>query len=180
MKISVRILIMLLLILSTGLSFLCTAKKKATPDLYHPNLQRFKEHEINQVIITAWENFSRQKYEAAALDFERLIKKDYVDYDILYGAGISFYMTNKIGKSIEYLDRAIKERPDHYEALFLRAKIHLRRKKRVQALWDLKEILLIDYDKTLVCGFYFHENDISTREKLETRKKEASKLIKSE
>jgi tetratricopeptide (TPR) repeat protein len=166
-----------IVILVSVLSFSCKTQDVAKSILDHPNLRRFGEHQINQIIIDAWGNFYIKKYEAAALDFERLIKKDYIDDDILFGAGISYYNHYEIIKAKFYIDEAIKHNPNHFEALYLRSFIYNRINNKKAGIIDLRQLLSIDYKKGLICGYYFNENDIADEHKLKIRKEQAERIL---
>ena len=166
----------LLLMLVSAVVLSCKQENVRKPGLDHPNLRRFKSHQINQIIIDAWEHVHLGRFESAALDFERLVKKNYVDDDILFGAGYTFFQLNNIIKARGYADEALRLNPDNFEALFLRAQIHLRQRNPKAAAGDIKILLALNITKPLVCGYYFTENDLATPEKLDRRKEETRKL----
>ena len=145
--------------------------------LDHPNLRRFSDHQINQIIITAWENVKAGNYESAALDFERLIKKEYIDDDILYGAGIAWFRYSNPKKALHYTTGAIEKNPLHFEALFLRAQIFDGMNRRDYAVKDLRKIVSMSFTSNLVCGLYFDDNDIANRSRFEERKTRAEKTL---
>lgn len=150
--------------------FATCATPPARPKLDHPNLRRFSEHQINQIIITAWEHFSNKNYESAVLDFERLIKKEYSDDDILFGAAISnFYCANK-KKALDFSSAALAKNPLHFEALYLRATIYNALGKPDAALQDFKTLASMEFKKELVCGYYFYENDIAGKKAFDEKK----------
>lgn len=143
----------------------------------HPNLCRYGDPRINSIIIGAWHSVQKKDFESASLDFERLLNKKYVDYDILFGAGLAFYRTGDARKASGFLDRALELRPDHFEALFLKAKILAETGKGREARRCLGEILELSVGEPLICGYYFTENDIAGAPKLAARKAAARKLL---
>ncbi len=154
-----------------------TPEDRPAGGLDHPNLRRFKDHHINQIIITAWENIKKGNYESAALDFERLIKKDYIDDDILFGAGVAWLRQSNAKKALQYTTGAIEKNPLHFEAFFLRAQIYDGMNKREYAVKDLKQIVSMSFTSNLVCGLYFDDNDIADRTRFDARKARAEKLL---
>ncbi len=146
------------------------ATPPARPALDHPNLRRYNDHQINQIIITAWEHFSNKNYESAALDFERLIKKDYSDDDILFGAAISNFHTANKKKALDFCSAALEKNPLHFEALYLRANIYNSIGKPDAALKDFKALALMEFKKDLICGYYFHENDLAGKKAFDEKK----------
>ena len=172
------IILSLALLLAHVLS--CKTETVRRTGLDHPNLRRFDDHQINQVIITAWDNFSRNNYEAAALDFERLLHKSYVDDDILFGAGISWYRHSNAKKALAYSTGALEKNPGHFEALMLRAAVYQGLGRMELARKDLEKIAGMNFEKPLVCGYYFDENDIAGRVKFDARKAQAKKMLGGE
>ena len=172
------IILSLALLLAHVLS--CKTETVRRSGLDHPNLRRFDDHNINQVIITAWDNFSRNNYEAAALDFERLLHKSYVDDDILFGAGISWYRHSNAKKALAYSTGALEKNPGHFEALMLRAAVYQGMGRMELARKDLEKIAEMNFEKPLVCGYYFDENDIAGRVKFDARKAQAKKMLGGE
>ncbi len=160
----------ILMMISFVIFFPTCTTVPSRPTLDHPNLRRFNDHQINQIVITAWEHFSNKNYESAALDFERLIKKNYSDDDILFGAAITnFRITNK-KKALDFCSAALEKNPLHFEALFLRAQIYNALGKPNAALKDFKSLASMEFKKELVCGYYFHENDLAGKNAFEEKK----------
>lgn len=172
--------IYLLFILFLAPALSCKTETLRRSGLDHPNLRRFDDHNVNQVIITAWDNFSKGNYESAALDFERLLHKSYVDDDILFGAGISWYRHSNAKKALAYTTGALEKNPGHFEALLLRASVYQGLGRTEQARRDLEKIAGMNYEKPLVCGFYFDENDIAGKVKFDARKSQAKKMLGGE
>jgi len=143
----------------------------------HENLRRYKNPDINEIIINGWESIQKNNYEWAGLDFKRLIQKDYIDYDILFGAGIAHYYRGLFTQSVIFFTRTLKENPLHFEALYYRANAHLQLGNRSEAVNDFKKILSVEYSQPLVCGLYFFSNDIATEKMLKTRKHEARQYL---
>ncbi len=148
--------------------------------LDHPNLRRFPDHAINQIIITAWEHYKKGNFESAALDFERLLRKSYVDDDILFGAGISWHRHANPAKALAYCSGAIEKNPAHFEALLLRAEIQRSLGRDEKARTDLEKIASMEFVKDLVCGLYFDENDLAGRAVFDRRKARAKALLAGE
>lgn len=167
------------LLLSLACFFATCATPPSRPALDHPNLRRFNDHQINQIIITAWEHFSKKNFESAALDFERLIKKDYSDDDILFGAAISHYYTANKKKALEYCSAAIEKNPLHFEALYLRANLHQSLGRLDAARKDFKALASMEFEKDLVCGYYFHDNDLAGKKAFEEKKSQALAALQS-
>jgi tetratricopeptide (TPR) repeat protein len=143
----------------------------------HPNLRRFRDHQVNQIIIGAWENMQKRNYESAGLDFERLTRKGYTDDDILFGAGIAYYRQNDLRKAKRYSTDALDKNPNHFEARYLRALVN-RDLNLVSAFRDdLRALLSMSYTKPLVCGLYFTENDLADEMKFKRRVSEARSLL---
>ncbi len=145
----------------------------------HKKLWRFDDPYINQTIVNAWENVYKRRYEWAALDFTRLIQKNYIDYDILFGAGLSYYFMHDAIKAIDYFTQAIEKKPNHFEAYYFRAKLYLSQGQKVKAQQDLEAILGIQYDEPLICGYYFNNDDSADSAILKSRQKEAQSLLLS-
>ncbi|MGQ9843858.1 MAG: tetratricopeptide repeat protein [Spirochaetota bacterium] len=143
----------------------------------HKNLWRFNDPYINQTIVNAWENVYKRRYEWAALDFIRLIQKNYIDYDILFGAGLAYYFMNDNTKALDYFTQTIEKNHNHFEAYYFRAKLFLSQGEKVKAKRDLEIIVNINYDKPLLCGYYFNKEDIADIHILKSRQKEAQSLI---
>ncbi|MCX7680107.1 MAG: tetratricopeptide repeat protein [Spirochaetes bacterium] len=169
-------MVLLILAVSTSIFLFCTISKRKH-SLDHPNLRRFNDHEINNIIITAWEQVSMKNYESAALDFERLIKKDYIDDDILFGAAISHYFTRKKTKALEFCTAALEKNPQHFEALFLRAQIYNDLGNTNAARTDFKKLATMEFHKDLICGYYFFDNDIANKQIFESRKRAAFEAL---
>lgn len=165
----------IILLLAAALS--CRTAPAGRTGLDHPNLRRFPDHDINQIIITAWENFKKSNYESAALDFERLLRKSYVDDDILFGAGISWASHANPAKALAYCTGAIEKNPGHFEALMLRAGIYRSLGKEEKARADLETVASMNYGKPLVCGYYFDDNDLADRAKFDARKAQAKRML---
>jgi len=163
-----------LIIIPTAFSCKTAAPRQG---LDHPNLRRFDNHQINQIIITAWDNFDKGNYEASALDFERLINKSYIDDDILFGAAIAYYNSSTPRKALAYSTGALEKNPGHFEALILRSTVYLNLGKPEAARKDLEKLVAMKFEKDLVCGYYFDENDIAGRSKFEARKTQARKEL---
>ncbi len=144
----------------------------------HENLRRYKNPDINEIIIGGWEHIQKNNYEWGGLDFKRLIQKDYVDYDILFGAGMAHYYQGLYTKSVNFFTRVLEENPEHFEALYYRANAHIQLGNRSETINDFKEILSIEYSRPLVCGLYFFSNDIASEKILKTRKHEARQYLK--
>jgi tetratricopeptide (TPR) repeat protein len=147
------------------------------PRSNHPNLRRFGDNQIDQIVINAWENFQNKKYEQAALDFERLIKKKYSDDDIYFGAGISFYHYSDLKKAALYTMEALKLNPAHFEAMYLMASIQRSMKNPSVSRKYLENVISCRYEKKLICGYYFDEDDIADGSKLKGRQEEASRML---
>ncbi len=143
----------------------------------HKSLWRFNDPYINQTIINAWENVYKRRYEWAALDFTRLMQKNYIDYDILFGAGLSYYFMNESKKAMDYFTQAIEKNPRHFEAYYFRAKLFLSQGAHAKAKQDLEAIVYMKYDKPLICGYYFTNDDIADMHIFKSRQKEASSLL---
>ena len=143
----------------------------------HNNLWRFNDPYINQTIVNAWENVYKRRYEWAALDFTRLIQKNYIDYDILFGAGMAYYFMNDNKKALDYFTQAIEKNPKHFEAYYFRAKLFISQGDKVKAKRDLDAIVSMKYDEPLLCGYYFNNEDIADIHVLKSRQKEAQSLI---
>jgi len=143
----------------------------------HKNLCRFNDPYINQTIVNAWENFHKSRFEWAALDFTRLIQKNYIDYDILFGAGLAYFFMNDTAKALDYFTQAINKNPYHFEAYYLRAKIYLQMGNKAKAKDDCLKIVSMGYPNMLICGYYYNNNDIADTKALQARKKEAQLLL---
>ncbi len=143
----------------------------------HPNLRRFRDHQVNQIIIGAWENMQKRNYESAGLDFERLSRKGYIDDDILFGAGIAYYRQNDLRKAKRYSTEALEKNPDHFEARYLRALVNRDLNLISASRDDLRALLSMSYAKPLVCGLYFTENDLADEMKFKRRVGEARFLL---
>lgn len=143
----------------------------------HKNLWRFNDPYINQTIVNAWENVYKRRYEWAALDFTRLIQKNYIDYDILFGAGLSYYFMNESKKAMDYFTQAIEKNPHHFEAYYYRAKLLLSQGAHAKAKQDLEAIIYMKYDEPLICGYYFTNDDIADIHVFKSRQKEAQSLL---
>ncbi|MCX8123426.1 MAG: hypothetical protein N3F66_04595 [Spirochaetes bacterium] len=167
--------IVYLLCIMTLLFLQCTSAKHIS----HKNLWRFDDPYINQTIVNAWENINKRRYEWAALDFTRLIQKNYVDYDILFGAGLAHFFMNDAKKALDYLTLAIEKNPKHFEAYYFRAKLFLRQNDTLNAKHDLGAIITMKYTEPLICGWYYNDNDIADNNALKTRQKEAQALLAS-
>lgn len=141
------------------------------------HLWRFNDPYVNQVIQNGWENINGGRYELAAMDFTRLIQKQYSDYDILFGAGLAYYCMHDITKALVYLNESIKDNPQHFEAYYYRAKIYIALGNYTLAQHDLQTLSALSYDKPLICGYYKETNDIAQPWVLVQRKKEASSLL---
>lgn len=144
----------------------------------HENLRRYKNPDINEIIISGWEHIQKNNYEWALLDFKRLIQKDYIDYDILFGAGIAHYYQGLFSESVNFFNRALEENPGHFEALYYRANANIQLGNRSEAVNDFTKLLSVEYSQTLVCGLYFFSNDIATDNILKNRKHEARQYLK--
>lgn len=155
------------------LLFYCSSMKHGK----HKNLWRFNDPYINQTIINAWENVYKRRYEWAALDFTRLIQKNYIDYDILFGAGVSYYFMNESKKAIAYFTQAIEKNPYHFEAYYFRAKLFLSQGAHAKAKQDLEAIIDMKYDEPLICGYYFTNDDVADIGIFKSRQKEARSLL---
>lgn len=143
----------------------------------HKNLWRFNDPYINQTIVNAWENVYKRRYEWAVLDFTRLIQKNYIDYDILFGAGLAYYFMNETKKALDYFTQAIEKNPNHFEAYYFRAKLLLSQGEKIKAKHDLEVIVAMKYDEPLICGYYFNNEDIADIHVLKARQKEAQSLL---
>jgi len=143
----------------------------------HKSLWRFNDPYINQTIINAWENVYKRRYEWAALDFTRLIQKNYIDYDILFGAGLSYYFMNESKKAMDYFTQAIEKNPHHFEAYYYRAKLFLSQGAHAKAKQDLEAIIYMKYDEPIICGYYFTNDDIADIHVFKSRQKEAQSLL---
>ncbi len=163
-----------LMLLVAG-AFSCNTVSPVLQGLDHPNLRRFDDPQINQIIITAWENFDRGNFEASALDFERLINKDFIDDDILFGAAIAHYKGANPRKALAFCTGAIEKNAGHFEALILRSAVYMNLGKTEPARKDLEKLAAMEFEKDLVCGYYFKDNDIAGREIFVARKKQARK-----
>lgn len=171
-----------LLFLSVALLFACSSPRPVGPGSYkktadHPNLRRYQDPVINNIIITAWENVQKRNYETAALDFERLSGKGYDDDDILFGAGIAFYRHHDLKKARIFAGRALEKNPAHFEALFLRASVLKDVNLVRESDADLRALLSMSYTRPLVCGYYFNENDLATQSHFSLRQQQAAKMI---
>jgi len=144
----------------------------------HENLRRYKNPDINEIIIGGWEHIQKNNYEWGGLDFKRLIQKDYADYDILFGAGMAQYYQGLYSESVNFFTMALKENPEHFEALYYRANAYMQLGNRSESLKDFKKIISIEYSRPLVCGLYFSNNDIATENILKNRKHEARQYLK--
>ena len=138
--------------------------------------KRYDSPEINEVIAGAWNSYSSARYEQSALDFERLIAKRYVHYDILFGAGCANMKYYDLRKALAFFDRCLKDRKDHYEALFFRADIYRQMKDYAKARADLEAILAIPSVSFLICGLY--PGEMAGNSELAKRKTEASAILK--
>jgi len=143
----------------------------------HKHLWRFDDPYINQTIMNAWENIQKKRFEWAALDFTRLIQKGYIDYDILFGAGLSFLFMNNDNKALDYFTQAIEHNPFHFEAYYFRAKIYIKNGSKEKAKKDLTAIINMEYYEPIICGYYFNDNDIADNNALNAKKKEAQQLL---
>ncbi len=153
------------------------AVREQPVSLGHPNLRRFRDHQVNQIIIGAWENIQKGNCESAGLDFERLSRKGYIDDDILFGAGIAYYRQNDLRKTKRYSTEALEKNPYHFEARYLRAMVNRDLNLVSAARDDLRALLSMSYAKPLVCGLYFTENDLADEMKFKRRVSEARSLI---
>lgn len=151
----------------------CATSNKST----HKHLWRFNDPYINQTIINAWENIQKQRFEWAAIDFTRLIQKGYIDYDILFGAGLAYYFMDNDSKALDYFTQAIEYNSYHFEAYYFRAQVFLKRGIKEKARQDLLTIINIEYHEPLMCGYYFDNNDVANEKVLEIRKKEVQKIL---
>ncbi|MGB4268332.1 MAG: tetratricopeptide repeat protein [Spirochaetota bacterium] len=165
--------ILFILCMTGILLFYCSSMKHGK----HKNLWRFNDPYINQTIINAWENVYKRRYEWAALDFTRLIQKNYIDYDILFGAGVSYYFMNESKKAIAYFTQAIEKNPYHFEAYYFRAKLFLSQGAHAKAKQDLEAIIDMKYDEPLICGYYFTNDDVADIGIFKSRQKEARSLL---
>jgi hypothetical protein len=171
-----------LLFMSGALLFACSVPRPMGPNSYkktvdHPNLRRYQDPVINNIIITAWENVQKRNYETAALDFERLSGKGYDDDDILFGAGIAFYRHHDLKKARIFAGRALEKNPGHFEALFLRASVLKDVNLVRESDADLRALLSMSYTRPLICGYYFNENDLATQTHFSLRQQQAAKMI---
>ncbi|MBN1499440.1 MAG: hypothetical protein JW982_04770 [Spirochaetes bacterium] len=115
---------------------------------------RIDDPSLNAIVITAWENYHLGRYEQSALDFERLYKKGYDHYDILFGAGISFFKYYDLQKSIRYLDLAIEKNPEHFMAIYIKGIYFNNLKKYTEAKKNFSAVLLLDLQNNFTCGYY--------------------------
>ncbi len=162
-----------LICIITILCLQCSSVQHGT----HKNLWRFNDPYINQTIVNAWENVYKHRYEWAALDFTRLIHKNYIDYDILYGAGLAYFFMNDEKKALDYFTQAIEKNPNHFEAYYFRAKLFLNQGNKVKAKHDLNAIINMEYKEPLICGYYFNNDDVADSTILKNRQKEARTII---
>lgn len=140
------------------------------------HVKRYDAPEINAIIAGAWSSFGSGRYEQAALDFERLIAKRYVHYDILFGAGCANLKYYDLKKALSFFDRCLKDRKDHFEALFFRAEIYRQMKDYAKARADLEAILAIPSASPLICGLY--PDEMADGGELAKRKSEAAAILK--
>ncbi len=166
MKLQVIVVPFLIILLSCG-----SSDKKSSGN--HENLRRYKNHDINEIIISGWEHIHKKNFEWGSLDFKRLIQKNYKDDDILFGAGLAQYYQGLFTDSEKLFTMAIKENPAHFEAIYYRANVYMHLGNRAAAARDFKTIVSLKYSQPLVCGLYFSSNDIAEAHILETRKHEA-------
>ena len=92
-------------------------------------------------IHVAWDHLASGRIEPALLDFERLITKGYSHYDVLFGAGMASLKFYDLKKAVRYFTLCIKQRPDHFEALYYRAEVYRQMKMYSQARADLEIVL---------------------------------------
>lgn len=143
----------------------------------HENLRRYDNPDINEIIISGWNHVYRENYEWGGMDFTRLIQKKYIDDDILFGAGIACYYQGIFQEAEKYFSRAIDKNPDHFEAVYYRARTYLNIGKKALAERDFQRILDLKYTEPLVCGLYFAGNDIASENMLKLRKDEARRYL---
>ncbi len=117
-------------------------------------LTRIQDPVLNAIVLTAWENYHIGRYEQAALDFERLYKKGYDHYDILFGAGICYFKYYDLKKSIQYLDLALLKKPDHFTALYIRGLYYNNLKKYTEAKKNFSAVLSVETHENFTCGYY--------------------------
>ncbi len=148
-----------------------------TKNVKHKHHWRFNDPYINQTIISGWEHINKRHYEWAMLDFTRLIQKNYIDYDILFGAGLAYYYMNDITRAIDYCTGAIEQNPQHFEAYFYRAQCYLALNNTKKALDDLHTIAAMQLNQPFICGYYIDNDDLADDAALQDRKKEVQKII---
>ena len=145
----------------------------------HENLRRYDDPDINEIIISGWKHVYRENYEWGGLDFKRLIQKKYIDDDILFGAGVAHYYQGLFNKAEGFFTRALVKNPDHFEAMYYRARTYLNTGKRSLAKKDFQKILDITYTEPLVCGLYFASDDIASENMLKLRKEQSRSYLES-
>ena len=170
----------LLLVLTATLS--CSTDKPVVvqepPQIIEvKHVKRYDDPVINSIVVGAWANYSHGRFEQSALDFERLIAKGYTHYDVLFGAGCANMKYYDLKKALTFFDRCIKERKDHFDALFFRADIYRQMKNYPKARADLELLLTIETASSEICGLYASE--IADRNALSKRKSEAADILKT-
>jgi tetratricopeptide (TPR) repeat protein len=159
----------------------CSTSQKSVlrplPPKVEQRIRRYPDPEINEVVASAWNSYSNGRYEQSALDFERLIKKGYDHYDILFGAGCANMKYYDFKKALSILSKCISERSDHFEALFFRAEIYRQMMDYTKARADLEMLLTIEPSSPLICGLY--QSDVADRTALSRRKDEARAILKT-
>ncbi|MGL4370146.1 MAG: tetratricopeptide repeat protein, partial [Spirochaetota bacterium] len=140
-------------------------------------VKRYDDPAINRTIMAAWNNYNNGRFEQASLDFDRLSAKGYTHYDILFGAGCANMKYYDFRKSISFFSRCLKERGDHFEALYFRAEIYRQMKDFSSARADLEKLLAIDLSAPLICGLY--PNSIADRKHLKKRQSDAIAILKT-
>jgi tetratricopeptide (TPR) repeat protein len=140
-------------------------------------VKRYDDNAINMIIHTAWEHLAASRVEPALLDFERLITKGYSHYDVLFGAGVASVKFYDLKKAVRYFTLCLKQRPDHFEALYSRAEVYRQLKMFPQARADLEYLLANDPASPIICGLY--PKEYADKKALQRRRDEAASLLRT-
>jgi tetratricopeptide (TPR) repeat protein len=154
-----------LCIFVTGFSFFhcSTAKmdgtvKSDTSEKERTFSKRFDDPVLNLVVYNGWTHYHEGRYDNARNDFERLLATGHMHYDVLFGAGISSYMMADYNNAVSYFSRCIKQRSDHFEAVYFRAESYRALKEASRAVSDYMSLDVLQYTHPLLCGALVSDN----------------------
>jgi tetratricopeptide (TPR) repeat protein len=157
--------ILFLCMVAAGLSFFCCSAEKPGSQVKTDSQEkerafhkRFDDPVLNLVVYNGWTHYHEGRFDNARHDFERLLATGHLHYDVYFGAGISCFKMADYVNAVSYFSRCIKERSDHFEAVYYRAESYRALKEFSLSASDYMSLNVLKYTSPLMCGALVSDN----------------------